>query len=301
MQDDYNPAEERCADCCSRRCRTSWHKGDRIPRNPRVHCGNACFWIWCGRDAQNPGCCRGRWGLWYFCGRRYDAVRKYMVDDLRIEKVRILIVSLQMLAAMRHVFHILWPERTIVLMSYFDIFLLDLLSMGGIDCWTDTTYYRGLVLVLAWPAVWYDPRPDLVLPRACLCTPLTVRGVRCTRYVLISLFYLIVRATKFTSYLDWLEDYADSEIKCVPLGSVWKGKIIPKETELMRIRARKKELEAQLAGTDLDAENPYVAHANPQPLRQCPRLTVECGCEPVSWHQLRVQARAGQRRSQKRR
>lgn len=67
-------------------------------------------------------------------------------------------------------------------------------------------------------------------------------------------------------------------MNCVPLGSVWKGKVIPKETELMRIRARKKELKAQLEGVDVDAGNPCVVLA---PVWQ--RLAV---ADAISWAPL---------------
>ena len=245
LQGGYNPMEERAASWCNRTCRRPRARGEPRSRDPRHYMGNCCYWTWCGSDPSDPGCCRRRWGCYFWWGRRYDAVRKYMVDDLRVEKIRILIVSFQVLAGMRYVFHILWPARTVALMSVFDVFLLDFFNIGAIDCWTDTGFYRHLILVLAWPALWYvvdDAFPTLVC--------LTARAG--FRYVGISAFYLMVRSTKFNVYLDWLEDYAVSEVQCIPLGSVYKGLVIKRETELDRVRQRKIELEAQLANKVVD-------------------------------------------------
>jgi len=156
IKNDYNPIEERCADFCSARCMMRKRgPGERRSRDPRVYAKHCCFLTCCGSDRGHPSCCHARWGCYYWWGRVYEAVRKYLLEDLRLEKFRILIAHIQILAALRFVFHLVWPPETLEFMSFFDVFLLDLFSLGSLDCWTSISYYHGLALVLAWPAIWY--------------------------------------------------------------------------------------------------------------------------------------------------
>lgn len=175
---------EWCCDRTATRCRRCWGCGKRGDNPCEDKCLDSCeqsfgragLRICCGAS-EEPACCKHRWCMCICVRRCYRIVRKFALYKLRLEKIKIFIVFLQLLTAIRYMYRVQWPRPALRFLGMLDIFSLDLVRMGMTDCQFPVFYYMELGLPMVWCVFFY---------------------------IFLAMFYTAMRIMKFEDNLNWL-------------------------------------------------------------------------------------------------